>query len=502
MHIQTKKGRIRLKKTLIVLLTISTLLSMSSLARWRTFAMANPNVIYVPTDFPKIQDAINNATVGATVFVHSGTYYEDIILNKSVSLVGENRDSTVIYSVFAQYVITIPASDASVSSFTIKNSNSASDGIIISSGHNITICNDTIRDGHDGLIAYTSFGNHVSGNIIMNNSDFGIYLAFSSSNVISDNTISNNKVSGLELASSSTTNNVISGNTISNNSVGVSLVVSHDNLFYHNNFANPTQVTSDSNNTWNYNGEGNHWSSYTGSDSNGDGIGDTPHNIDATDIDMYPLMGTFHDFQIPSGNVTYQVFVISNSTVDGLTYEVGLETGNRIVHFEARDQNATAGFCRLMIPTELMNLPYIILDSEGEIAFTLLKSSNETNSYLYFTYPSTNQTITAISSKTLQLYLQLSANQTALLGYLGSLNSTYLGLLSNYTNLLDFFDQLQSSYLALNASYQQHLSTDSETVQNLQNLIYIFAATTVIFLVTTVYLSRRGHTDPNREGKA
>ncbi len=497
MYMPMKRSGIALKSIFIVLFAISCLLLMPFLAGWRTFGLANSRVINVPTDFPRIQDAINNATAGDTVLVASGTYDEDISLNKSVSLVGESRDSTTIYSVNAQYVITILASDASVCNFTVKNSFPQGDGIIIFSGHNITISNNTIGDGHDGLIAFTSFGNHVSGNVILNNSDYGVNLYSSSNNVFWDNTISNNDASGFEFASSS--NNLILGNTISNNSLGVNLIGSSNNLFYHNNFVNPAQVASDSNNTWNFNGEGNYWSNYNGSNLNGDGIGNTQYSIDTKNIDMYPLMGTFHDFSVFSRNVTYQVSVVSNSTVDGFTYEVGQETGNRIIRFGATDENGTAGFCRLMIPTELMNLPYIVLDNEGEIASTLLNASNETNAYLYFTYQGTNQMITAISSKTLQLYLQSSANQTALLGYLASLNSSYFSLLSNYTIISNLFNQLQSNYLALNASYQQHLSADSETVQNLQNFIYAFAATTVIFLMTTVYFSRRAHAESRQK---
>lgn len=498
MCIRIRRSRIRLKNTLVVLFAILSLLSMPFLAGWKTFGMSDSKVISVPTDFLRIQDAINNATVGDTIFVRSGTYNEDIALNKSVSLIGESRDSTVINSVDAQYVISILASDATVCSFTVTNIFPQGDGIIMYSGHNITICNNTIRDGHDGLIAFNSFGNHVSGNAFLNNSDYGINLYSSPDNVFSDNTISDNGVSGLEFASSS--NNVILGNTISNNSLGVNLIGSSNNLFSHNNFANAIQVTSDSNNTWYRGGEGNYWSSYVGSDLNGDGIGDTEYITNPSAIDAYPLMGPFHNFNISSGKTAYQVFVVSNSTVDGLAYEVGPETGNKIIHFEVADENGTAGFCRLLIPTELMSLPYIVLDSDGEVTYTLLNASNETNAVLYFTYPKTNQTITAISSKTQQLYLQLSANQTTLLGYLGSLNSTNLGLLGNYTNLLDFLIQLQNSYLVLNSSYQQHLSANLDTVHNLQNLIYIFAATTVIFLITTVYLSRRVRAGSRQRG--
>ncbi|OGS40413.1 MAG: hypothetical protein A3K77_02250 [Euryarchaeota archaeon RBG_13_31_8] len=60
------------------------------------------NILYVggigEGNYTKIQDAIDNASDGDTVFVYNGTYDEEHIgiTNKSINLVGENKNTTVI----------------------------------------------------------------------------------------------------------------------------------------------------------------------------------------------------------------------------------------------------------------------------------------------------------------------------------------------------------------------------------------------------------------------
>lgn len=44
-----------------------------------------------PNNYTKIQDAIDNANDGDTVFVYNGIYYERLFINKTINLIGECR---------------------------------------------------------------------------------------------------------------------------------------------------------------------------------------------------------------------------------------------------------------------------------------------------------------------------------------------------------------------------------------------------------------------------
>ena len=166
-----------------------------------------------------------------------------------------------------------------------QNLNNASVGIDIPFSSYITIRN-----------------NHCSNNV------GGISLDGSNSNSISSNNCSDN-VFGIVLGISN--NNDISRNNCSNNVVGVFLWISNNNHIYLSNFINNAMnvYSLRSTNIWNsteklsyvYNGStyknylGNYWSDYRGSDSNGDGIGDTLYGIDF-DEDCYPLMNGFEKY--------------------------------------------------------------------------------------------------------------------------------------------------------------------------------------------------------------
>ena len=523
-----------MKKAITIFFLISYLLSTPSLITHKSSVnaspvtlTADPIAIIVPDNYKTIQGAINNASSGATIFVRKGTYHEHVVINKTITLVGEDSDLTIIDGNKTNNVVFVRAKNVIIKNFTVTQSGMYPySGILMDHSMGCIISNNKIINNYEGINVLYSSSNVICGNTLLNNYD-GIYLYPLGNNVISGNTVVSNKYDGMFFYSSS--NNVISGNALLyNNNFGIDLASSSsNNTIYHNNFNNTNQARSEWENIWNYGNEGNYWSNYTGQDINQDGIGDDPYVIDAVNKDDYPLMGVFYEFNITLEGEAYNITIVSNSTISVFMFQIGAETGNKIIRFNTTAKDGTLGFCRVKIPTALMNYPYIVLVDSEEIIPTVLNVSNEAYAYLYFTYHNENNAIAIISSKTLALYFELLDGYVKLQKDLYDLNKTYYALLGNYSILLSNYtqllsglntayhelldnyndlnktlnalsgnySQLQSSFHDLNDSYQEHLLDYSEQMQNIRNLTYILAALAAILIITTIYLSKREHTN-------
>jgi len=184
--------------------------------------------IVVPDDYTTIQEAINAANFGDRICVRAGTYPEKLVVSKTVSLVGENRGTTIIDGLGSGTVVYVTASSVNISGFTIQNSGvptvwPAESGIILwySDRSTITNCIITSNGGH-GFCFVESRYYTISNSIVSNNNYIGIAVGDtgSSNGVIRNNTVYSNRLSGIE-AYRGSDDTIVEDNTVYNNMMGI-----------------------------------------------------------------------------------------------------------------------------------------------------------------------------------------------------------------------------------------------------------------------------------------
>ena len=158
-----------------------------------------------PGNYSKIQDALDNASDGDTVFVYddSSPYHERIFLLNTINLIGENKDTTIIDGNNQYPLVCIAASQCLIRNFSIINSQAPA--IRISSNKN-KIENNIISMFED--YQYNDFvhGLDINGykNSILNNTIIGVHFE---------------RTNGIRLSDSDDT--LIYGNNISNFMQGI-----------------------------------------------------------------------------------------------------------------------------------------------------------------------------------------------------------------------------------------------------------------------------------------
>ena len=93
-----------------------------------------------------IQEAINSAYPGDTIFVHNGTYTEYVVVNRTVLLIGENRETTIINGSGTGIGILVTANHVTVQGFGVQN---CEVGIKVESNNNVISSNLASSNGYN-----------------------------------------------------------------------------------------------------------------------------------------------------------------------------------------------------------------------------------------------------------------------------------------------------------------------------------------------------------------
>ncbi len=217
------------KSSLLVAILVLTSTSVLTLT---SFPDVRATTLYVggggPGNYTTIQGAIDNAGIGDTVYVFGGTYYENVVINKTLSLVGEDRDTTTIDGGGIGDVVWVTANWVNISGFSATNSGPLKGpdeydaGIELDSVQNSRIVNNNASGNQIGIHLNSSKWNSVIGNIASSNSEWGIHLIYSLGNDITGNHATDN-FCGIFLSHGTMRNNITGNNASSNSNSGIVL---------------------------------------------------------------------------------------------------------------------------------------------------------------------------------------------------------------------------------------------------------------------------------------
>jgi len=172
-------------------------------------------------DYEKIQDAIDAAEEGDTIRVYEGTYYENVLMDKTLSLIGDGSANTIINGSESGDVVWITVDWCNVSGFAVQNGGDGhSDaGIKIESNHN-RIFENNCSGNNDGISLENSNFNTINNNTCENNDDNGINTWLSDSNTFENNTCERNFCDIYLLRSDF---NIVANNVCKNSRYGIDL---------------------------------------------------------------------------------------------------------------------------------------------------------------------------------------------------------------------------------------------------------------------------------------
>lgn len=194
-------------------------------------------------DSNTIQDAIADTIPGDTIFVYSGTYNEKLFINKTLTLIGEDKEITVINATSYTFGIEIKNTEyVNMSGFTVSGATSCN--VKIDNSNHCHIHHNILLDsGHSALQINPGQDNIIEDNLISENFE-GILISGSSlDNILDNNTITGTSQRAITIQTHADDNQVINNN-ISGYDIGIYIKESENIMIKNNLISNGNESMS------------------------------------------------------------------------------------------------------------------------------------------------------------------------------------------------------------------------------------------------------------------
>ena len=276
-------------KALSITLVSALLLSAWAILPCVRFSSAQTESITINADGSVTPSTASIQQTGDTYFLTTDTLGNITVQKSNIVLDGNGFKAD---SVAIGLDITTGISNVTVKNFIIDGTSG------FAASHSITS-----HFNNFGILVFNGSNALLTNNTIINTRHLGVYVSTVGINIVggsSNKIIGNNLENNSDgLAFSHTQDNIITENSVTANhgwfmefTWGIHFFDASNNVIFNNNFIdNHAQVgIEDSSNMWDNGKIGNYWSDYDGTDANGDGIGDTPYEVDSKNTDHYPLI--------------------------------------------------------------------------------------------------------------------------------------------------------------------------------------------------------------------
>ena len=288
-------------------------------------------------NFSTIQAAIddNDTKDGHTITVYSGVYYENVVVNKSVTLIGNGQP--VVEASGRGSAITLTADGITVEGFNVTKGSWGGAGIKVISNHNV-ITGNTLHNNGAGIVLYDSSNkNSITSNAFVN---AGLLVYDSYQNRVKDNTVNGKPLVYLEDALDyvvedagqvilvNCTNITVENMDLSNTSVGIELWKTEgskilNNIVSNNNYGISLYNSSNNNSITGNNVNNNNYGGIAlRSSSNNTITGNNVSNNSGSGIRLYDSSNnnTIMGNNVNNNNWGGIILETSNNTITGNTF--------------------------------------------------------------------------------------------------------------------------------------------------------------------------------------